>query len=74
MNIVVREATVADAEILADLSRETFYETFAADNTKEDMDKFMNEQFTREALMKEVGAEENFFLLAFADDEVAGYA
>lgn len=74
MNITVREATVADAELIADLSRETFYETFIADNSKEDMDKFMNEQFTKEALMAEVGAAGNIFLLALESDEVLGYA
>jgi diamine N-acetyltransferase len=74
MNITTREATVADAKTIADLSRQTFYETFAADNAKEDMDKFMNEQFTEEALIAEVGTEGNIFLLAFAGDEIAGYA
>ena len=37
------------------------------------MDRFLNEQFTREALIKEVGAEGNIFLLAYADNEVTGY-
>jgi diamine N-acetyltransferase len=74
MNITIREATSADAELVADLSRQTFYDTFVADNTKEDMDKFMNEQFTKEALMAEVGSPGNIFLLAYSGDEVAGYA
>lgn len=73
MNLHIREATTADAAMIADLSRETFYHAFAADNTKEDMEKFLNEQFTREALMEEVGAPGNIFLLAFAGDEIAGY-
>lgn len=70
----IRFATAEDAVLIADMSRETFYETFAADNTKEDMDKFMNEQFTREALIKEVGASGNIFLLAFHEGVPAGYA
>jgi diamine N-acetyltransferase len=74
MNIIIREATVEDAELIADLSRQTFYETFAADNRKEDMDKFMNEQFTKEALIEEVGAHGNIFLLAYIDEEISGYA
>lgn len=72
--ITIRSATVNDAELIADLSRQTFYDSFAAQNTKENMDKFLNEQFTKEALMKEVGAENNIFFLAYFDDEVAGYA
>jgi len=72
--ISIRRATSGDAELIADLSRSTFLETFASQNTKENMDKFMNEQFTREKLMKEVGAQQNIFLIAEIDDEAVGYA
>ncbi|MBN8675177.1 MAG: GNAT family N-acetyltransferase [Chitinophagales bacterium] len=72
-NIEIRFATGDDAGLIADLSRQTFYETFAADNTKEDMDKFMNEQFTKEALMEEVRAPGNIFLLAFDAGIPVGY-
>jgi diamine N-acetyltransferase len=71
--IVIKEATVADAALIADLSRQTFYDSFAAKNTKADMDKFLNETFTREKLMEEVGAPGNTFLLAYNGDEPVGY-
>ena len=45
-------AAKKDAELIADISRQTFYDTFAEHNTKEDMDKFMSEQFTRGRLMR----------------------
>jgi ribosomal protein S18 acetylase RimI-like enzyme len=73
-DIRIVEASKAEAALIADLSRQTFYDSFAADNTKENMDKFMNEQFTRERLVEEVGAAGNIFLLAFDGDEVVGYA
>lgn len=73
MNFTIRYATRKDAILVADLSRQTFYETFAAQNTREDMDKFMDQQFTRGRLIMEVGARENTFLLAYAGQEVAGY-
>jgi ribosomal protein S18 acetylase RimI-like enzyme len=38
------------------------------------MDKFMNEQFTREKLMKEVGTDKNIFLVAELDGDTVGYA
>jgi len=72
--IIIRHATPADAELIADLSRQTFYESFAAFNTREDIDKFMNEQFTKAALMKEVITPGNIFLLAYIDNQVKGYA
>jgi ribosomal protein S18 acetylase RimI-like enzyme len=72
--VSIRLATPADAGLIADLSRQTFYDAFAADNTPEDMDKFMNEQFAREKLMAEVEDPSSIFLLAMMEHEVAGYA
>lgn len=72
--ITVRKATHADAVIIADMSRETFYATFAGQNRPEDMDKFMNEQFTQEKLMAELYDPENIFFLAFDENIPAGYA
>ena len=74
MSLSIRYATTEDAKLIADISHQTFYETFASNNTKEDMHKFLNEQFTKGKLMMEVGARENLFLLAYDKHEVAGYA
>lgn len=70
---MIRYALPEDAALIAAMSRETFYDTFAAQNTRENMDKFMNEQFTREKLMQEVGAPGNLFLLAYDGEEPVGY-
>lgn len=72
-SITIRYATHKDAGVIADLSRNTFYETFAPHNSKEDMDKFMNEQFSRERLMAQVGARGNTFFMAHLDDTLVGY-
>lgn len=74
MSVTIRYAGKEDAELVADLSRQTFYDTFAASNTKENMDKFMNEIFTKDALMKEVGEPGSIFLLAYDGEEPVGYA
>ena len=71
--IKIRSATIADAELIAELSRVTFYETFAVYNTKEDMEKFMNEVFSKEKLMREVGTPGNIFLLAYYEKNIVGY-
>ena len=73
MNFTLRYATKDDAVMIADISRQTFYDTFAADNTEEDMTKFLSEQFTKGRLMLEVGSPENIFLLAESEGAVAGY-
>ena len=74
MNLTIRYVTEDDAALIADISRQTFYETFAPHNSKVNMDIFMNIQFTKGRLMLEVGLPENTFLLAYMGEEVAGYA
>lgn len=71
--ILVRIANKADAELIADMSRKTFYDTFSQDNTKENMELFMNQVFTKESLIKEVGAEGNIFFLAYEAETPVGY-
>ncbi|MDB6136906.1 MAG: family N-acetyltransferase [Verrucomicrobiales bacterium] len=73
MTCTLRKATIADAELIADMSRQTFYDTFAADNDPADMQLFLNEQFTRGRLLIEVGRPGLEFILAYVGSEVAGY-
>jgi ribosomal protein S18 acetylase RimI-like enzyme len=71
--IIIQEATRKDAALIAEMSRQTFYDTFATDNRKEDMDQFLDEVFTKKELKKEVGAKHNIFLLAYVNEQPAGY-
>jgi len=73
-SIHIRFATINDAELIAETSRQAFFDTFSPFNTKENMDKFLDKQFTKESLIKEAGRGENIFLLAYIEDELAGYA
>jgi ribosomal protein S18 acetylase RimI-like enzyme len=73
MNLSIRRASYSDAALIADISRQTFFDTFAPDNTKKNMDKFLSQQFTKSTLMMEVGLKEHTFVLAYADDVIAGY-
>lgn len=73
MNFTLREATQADAILVADISQQTFRYTFKDSNTPEDMELFLTQQFTRGKLMLEVGRPELTFLLAYQGAEVAGY-
>ncbi|MBI3719545.1 MAG: GNAT family N-acetyltransferase [Sphingobacteriales bacterium] len=73
MGVFIKPAAGSDAAIIADLSRKTFYETFAQYNTKANMDKYMNEQFTREMLIKEVETGNGYFFIAFDEERPVGY-
>ena len=74
LSIEIRLAGAADAALLADMSRRTFYDSFAAQNTPENIKQYMDTQFTREELMAEVGQPGNIFLLAYVDGQPMGYA
>lgn len=69
----IRRATEQDAALIAEISRETFYDSFAAQNTVEDMERFMERQFTTELLMEEVTDDAHVFFLTFYEDIPAGY-
>jgi GNAT superfamily N-acetyltransferase len=71
--ISVRLAGRDDAEWIADISQFTFSETFAKYNTRENMDHFLDKQFSKQKLIREVGAPGNIFLLAYLDGKGGGY-
>jgi ribosomal protein S18 acetylase RimI-like enzyme len=73
MNYHIRLANREDAILIADMSRQTFYDTFAAANTKADMDLFLKEQFTRGKLMLEVGKPDLTFMIAYDGELPVGY-
>lgn len=62
------------ADRIAEISRLTFFETFAAYNSDENMQKFMEGPFHKETLKNEVGAPGNIFLIAVDGTEWLGYA
>lgn len=70
----IRKATKEDALLLARLSAETFYETFAKDNKEEDMQQYIQAHFLPQHIEKEILEKDNCFLIAFMGDEAAGYA
>jgi diamine N-acetyltransferase len=71
--IKIVQAGKQEAELIAIISRETFYDTYAAENTAANMAKFMTQQFGKSMLMAEVGVDGNHFFLAYLEGEVAGY-
>ena len=72
--MTIRTATAADAAVLADLARRTFYETFAATNDPDDMALYLAESYgldqqTREIADRDITTllvEENGAAIAFA--------
>jgi GNAT superfamily N-acetyltransferase len=72
--ITIRYATTADAALLAELGTTTFYETFAADNTPENMAAYLAASFSPEKQTAELADPTSLFLIAQIEDMTVGYA
>ena len=74
LDVTVRRANPDDADLLAELGARTFLETFAADNTSEDMDAYLASNFTLAQQTAELAHPDSMFLIAEVDGVAAGYA
>lgn len=69
----IRYATLEDAEMLSELGARTFYDTFAKDNTPENIETHLKKSFSSEIQAAELSEPDNIFLIAELDDVPAGY-
>lgn len=72
--VAVRLADVRDAALLAELGERTFAETFAADNSSEDMAAYLAEAFSPSIQRAEVADPDAAFFVAEVEGRAAGYA
>ena len=72
--ISLKKATPAQAGIISKLATETFYETYSWDNTVEDMQEYTETHFNPRKTEEELKESGTHFLLAYANDEMIGYA
>jgi len=70
----IRNATITDAKLLAELGARTFWETFAADNTADDMNAYLAESFHPAQQAAELSDHNTYFKIAEADGTPVGYA
>ena len=72
--LTIRRGTVADAALLSELGARTFSETFAADNTPEDLAAYIATSFNLARQTAELEDPVSTFLIAEVDGRAAGYA
>lgn len=71
--IIIKRVDEKDILKLQAISKKTFADTFSSSNTKEDMQKYLNESFSQDQLLKEISNQNSFFYFAMIDQEVVGY-
>src|SRR5262245_48340593 len=70
----IRYGTTDDAKILSELGTRTFYDTFAKDNTPENIDAYLNKSFSPQIQFNELSDADNIFLIIESQNAPVGYA
>ncbi|WP_238882524.1 GNAT family N-acetyltransferase [Clostridium sp. YIM B02551] len=69
----IKECNLDDIEKVKYISEKTFYETFSNENTKEDMDNYLKENFSYEQLESEIKNNSSRFYIVQNSEEVVAY-
>ncbi len=72
-NINIEGVTLNKIDQLQKISRQTFFETYSAVNTEENMKKYLKEEFSLEKLTAEFNNKGSAFYFAVLDDNITGY-
>jgi ribosomal protein S18 acetylase RimI-like enzyme len=65
--IIIKKAGIEDASALQQIGKETFFETFAASNTDEDMQKYLEENFNLDKISAEINNPFSEFYIAYSE-------
>ncbi len=71
--IKLKKATLTDISQLQEIGRQTFFETFSAANSEENMKNYLEEGFSKEKLSAELNDENAEFYFARDDNKIIGY-
>jgi diamine N-acetyltransferase len=69
----IKKAEDADLQQLVSISKQTFFEAFSDNNSAEDMEKYLDNSFSKEKLSGELRNPDSEFYFALHADIVAGY-
>ena len=72
--MIIRRATADDAELLSELARKIFTDTFGPQNTAEDMEIHSRKSYSREIQLRELSDDSLTYLIAESNGQPAGFA
>lgn len=72
-NLQIKKCGLADIEQIKNISEKTFIETFAEENTEEDMKNYLEENLSYEKLESEISNSGSQFYIVEDGKEAAGY-
>lgn len=71
--VTIRTATIADAEMLAELSATSFHQAFDGSSKQENVDGYVDAAFNAAQLAKELGDPQSIFMIAELGEQSVGY-
>lgn len=72
-NLEIKKVTIKDIDQLQKIGKNTFFETFSAANTEENMKRYLDEEFSVKKLTNELNDQFAEFYFATIDNKVIGY-
>lgn len=69
----ITRVDISDIKTFQELSRQTYFDTFAADNTPENMQSYLEASFNEQQLTTEINNPHSEFYFAKIDDKAIGY-
>ena len=70
---MIRKVEMADVEVLAKITKQTFRETFAHDNTEEQLQEYFEEAYSLRVLSTELENPESETYFIMHEEEIAGF-
>ena len=71
--IHIRESSIEDAGLLAELGARTFSDAFGADNSQADLNAYLAKAFSKNKMLEELQEPTTRFFIAFEASEPVGY-
>lgn len=72
-NVTITSVTLAHIGQLQKIGKQTFFDTYSADNTPENMERYLKEKFSLETLTAELNDQNTAFYFASNNNDVIGY-
>lgn len=73
MEIIIRRVTIADVDVLTEIARQTFYDTFTGTCTDADMQSFLDQYYNRVQLGAELSNPETWCFFAETSGKPVAY-
>lgn len=73
ISVIINKASSDDLETIQNIGKQTFIETFAEDNSEEEMKKYLEESFNTSKIKEELSNVDSFFFIAWEEDNPIGY-